>query len=147
MTKPPRKKSAKKRPDWMGPETPSRPDRIDVDDTPANAVFKLCQGDPTAAEACIALVKVVATADPQAEFGPFTPLLILEATGLVGPAIGHVYRKVCDGDPVTMLAVLHAVRLKVIAMDAVKRAAVSGTRIRSDTVIEIVRQKISNFAR
>ena len=46
-----------------------------------------------------------------------------------------------------MLAVLHAVRLKVIAMDAVKRAAVSGTRIRADTVIEIVRQKIPNFAR
>ena len=119
MTKPPRKKPAKQRPDWMGPELPPRPDRIDVDDTPANAVFKLCQGDPSAAEACIALVKVVATADPQAEFGPFTPLLMLEATGLVGPAIGHVYRKVCDSDPVTLLAVLHAVRLKVIAMDAV----------------------------
>ena len=77
MTKPPRKKPAKQRPDWMGPKTPARPDRIDVDDTPANAVFKLCQGDAAAAEACIALVKVVATADPQAEFGPFTPLLIL----------------------------------------------------------------------
>jgi hypothetical protein len=155
MSKPPRKtvdKTANKptrktRPDWMGAETPSRPDRIDVDDTPANAVFKLVQGDPSAAEACIALVKAVAIADPQAEFGPFTPLLILEAAGLTGPAIGHVYRKVCDSDPVTMLAVLHAVRLKVIAMDAVKRAAVSGTRIRADTVIEIVRQKIPNFAR
>lgn len=147
MSKPPRKKSEKQRPAWMGAETPSRPDRIDVDDTPANAVFKLVQGDQAAAEACIALVKVVATADPQAEFGPFTPLLMLEATGLTGPAIGHVYRKVCDSDPVTMLAVLHAVRLKVIAMDAVKRAAVSGTRIRADTVIEIVRQKIPDFAR
>lgn len=151
MSKPPRKtadKSAdKKRPDWMGAEIPPRPDRIDVDDTPANAVFKLVQGDRAAAEACIALVKAVATADPQAEFGPFTPLLILEAAGLTGPAIGHVYRKVCDSDPVIMLAVLHAVRLKVIAMDAVKRAAVSGTRIRADTVIDIVRQKIPNFAR
>ena len=148
MTKTPRKKPpAKKRPDWMGAATPPRPDRIDVDDTPANAVFKLVQGDEAAAEACIALVKVVATVDPQAQFGPFTPLLILEATGLTGPAIGHVYRKVCDSDAVTMLALLHAVRLKVIAMDTVKRAAVAGTRIKAETVIEIVRQKIPNFAR
>ncbi len=147
MDKPPRKKAKPKRPAWMGAETPSRPDRIDVDDTPANAVFKLVQGDPAAAEACIALVKIVASAEPQAEFGPFTPLLMLEAIGLTGPAIGHVYRKVCDSDPVTLLAVLHAVRLKVIALDAVKRAAVSGTRIRAETVIGIVRQKIPNFAR
>ncbi|HLZ66763.1 MAG TPA: hypothetical protein VKQ29_11070 [Aliidongia sp.] len=122
-------------------------ERIDVTDTPANAAFKLVQGDQAAAEACIALVKAVATADPQAEFGPFTPLLILEATGLTGPAIGHVYRRVCDSDPVTMLALLHAVRLKVIAIEAVKRAAVDGTRIKAETVIEIVRRKIPDFAR
>lgn len=147
MSKPPRKKSEKERPAWMGEKTPPRADRIDVDDTPANAVFKLVQGDRAAAEACIALVKIVASAEPQAEFGPFTPLLMLEAMGLTGPAIGHVYRKVCDSDPITLLAVLHAVRLKVIALDAVKRAAVSGTRIRAETVIGIVRQKIPNFAR
>jgi hypothetical protein len=131
----------------QGQDGGKRPDRIDVTDTPANAVFKLVEGDQAAAEACIALVKAVATADPKAEFGPFTPLLILEATGLTGPAIGHVYRRVCDSDPVTMLAVLHAVRLKVIAIDTVKRAAVSGTRIKAETVIDIVRQKIPDFAR
>jgi hypothetical protein len=147
MTKPPRKKPEKKRPEWMGAEVPPRPDRIDVDDTPANAVFKLVQGDEAAAHACIALVKAVKSADPQAEFGPFTPLLILESTGLVGPAIGHVYRRVCDSDPVTMLALLHAVRLKVIDINAVKRAAVEGTRIKAETVIAIVREKIPNFAR
>jgi hypothetical protein len=147
MTKPPKERNGKKRPDWLAAAMPPGPERIDVADTPANAVFKLVQGDQAAAEACIALVKAVATADPQAEFGPFTPLLILEATGLTGPAIGHVYRRVCDSDPVTMLAVLHAVRLKVIAIDAVKRAAVSGTRIKAETVIGIVRQKIPNFAR
>jgi hypothetical protein len=122
------------------------PDRIDVTDTPANAVFKLVRGDHAAAEACIQLVKAVATADPDAEFGPFTPLLILEATGLVGPAIGHVFRKVCDGDPVTMLALLHALRLKAIGLDTVKRAAVAGTRIKKETLVRIVREKIPNFA-
>ena len=36
------------------------PDRIDVTDTPANAVFKLVKGDHAAAEACIQLVRAVA---------------------------------------------------------------------------------------
>jgi len=121
-------------------------DRIDIADTPANAVFKLVRGDQLAAEACIALVKAVATADPDAQFGPFTPLLILESFGLVGPAIGKVFRRVCDSDPVTMLAVLHAVRLKAISLDDVKRAAVDGKRIRKDTVVKLVREKIPNFA-
>jgi len=133
-------------------ETPERDaeastGRIDVTDTPANAVFKLVRGDRAAAEACIQLVKAVAAADPDAEFGPFTPLLILEATGLVGPAIGLVYRRVCDGDAVTMLALLHALRLKAIAVDTVKRAAVEGTRIRKETLIKIVQEKIPSFGR
>ena len=70
MSKPPRKTAdkaaGKTRPDWMGAETPSRPDRIDVDDTPANAVFKLVQGDPSAAgpweselDGCDAVVNLV----------------------------------------------------------------------------------------
>jgi len=132
-------------------ETPARDaeakgiGRIDVTDTPANAVFKLARGDRAAAEALIALVKAVAAADPDAEFGPFTPLLILEATGLVGPAIGHVYHRVCAGDAVTMLALLHALRLKAIALDAVKRAAVAGTRIRKETLIRLVQARIPNF--
>jgi hypothetical protein len=123
----------------------TQPDRIDVTDTPANAVFKLVKGDHAAAEACIQLVKAVASADPDAEFGPFTPLLILEATGLVGPAIGHVYRKVCAEDPVTMLALLHALRLKALDLDTVKRAAVAGTRIKKQTLVRIVREKIPTF--
>src|ERR1700761_9218338 len=51
----------------QGQDGEKRPDRIDVTDTPANAVFKLVEGDQAAAEACIALVKAVATADPKAE--------------------------------------------------------------------------------
>ena len=147
MSKPPRKKAAEERPDWMGTAKRPVPERIAVDDTPANAVFKLSQGDRAAAEACIALVKIVATADPKAEFGPFTHLLMLEATGLVGPAIGHVHRHVCGGDPITMLALLHAVRLKVMTMDKVKRAAVDRERINAQALIELVRQKIPTFAR
>jgi hypothetical protein len=122
-------------------------ERIEITDTPAQAVFKLVQGDRAAAEACIALVKAVASADPGAKFGPFTPLLILEQVGLVGPEIGQVFADVCDGDPVTMLALLHAIRLKAIPLATLREAAAGRTRIRSDKLLAMVREKIPGFGR
>jgi hypothetical protein len=131
----------------MSSQADGQNDRIAITDTPAQAVFKLARDDRAAAEACIALVKAVERADPEAEFGPFTPLLILEQIGVVGPAIGRVFTRVCGGDPVTMLALLHAVRLKVIPAASVRSAAVDGTRIKADRLIAIVREKIPSFAR
>ena len=145
MTKPPKGKAPS--PAWItsGASRPS--DRIDLQDTPAKAVFKLVQGDRAAAEACIAMVKAVAAADPQAEFGPFSPLLILEAIGLVGPAIGEVYARVCGGDPVTALAVLHAARLRLITAATLKRAAQGRTAVDATALLDLIRQRIPGFGR
>jgi len=132
-------------PAWIKSRAPRRADRIDLQDTPAKAVFKLVEGDRAAAEACIAMVKAVASTDPKAEFGPFTPLVILEAIGLVGPAIGEFYARVCGGDPVTALAVLHAVRLKVITPARLKNAAHGRTKIDASTLLDLIRQRIPSF--
>ena len=132
-------------PAWIKSRAPRRADRIDLQDTPAKAVFKLVEGDRAAAEACIAMVKAVASADPKAEFGPFTPLVILEAIGLTGPAIGAFYARVCGGDPVTALAVLHAARLKVITPARLKNAAHGRTKIDASTLLDLIRQRIPSF--
>ena len=131
------------KPAWIKPAS----SRIDIADTPAKAVFKLVEGDRAAAEACIAMVKAVATADPDAEFGPFTPLLILEAIGLTGPAIGAVYAHVCGGDPVCALAVLHAARLKLVDLETLKRAAAGRAPINTEVLLAAIRSKMPRFAR
>jgi hypothetical protein len=122
-------------------------ERIDLQDTPAKAVFKLVQGDRAAAEACIAMVKAVAGADPQAEFGPFTPLVILEATGLVGPVIGTLFSRVCGGDPVTALAVLHAARLKLVSPAALRAAAEGKAPVDAAALLDLVRRQVPGFGR
>jgi hypothetical protein len=137
---------AKPPPDWIKRRGGAR-ERIDLQDTPAKAVFKLVEGDRAAAEACIALVKAVASADPEAEFGPFTPLVILEATGLVGPVIGAFYSRVCGGDPVTALAVLHAVRLKLVSPATLRSAAAGKAAVDTAALLDLVRQKIPKFGR
>ena len=146
MAKPPPKRRPAV-PAWIKPRGRGPAGRIDLQDTPAKAVFKLVDGDRAAAEACIAMVKAVASADPKAEFGPFTPLLILEAIGLTGPAIGAFYARVCNGDPVTALAVLHAVRLKLVDAEAVKQAAAGRVTIDAAALLDLVRHKLPEFGR
>jgi hypothetical protein len=136
-------------PAWIKPLSSRSPGdrRIDIEDTPAKAVFKLVEGDREAAEACIAMVKAVEQVDPDAEFGPFTPLLILESIGLTGSAIGAVYAHVCGGDVVCALAVLHAARLKLVTVDDLKRAAAGRTPINTDVLLDAIRSKMPRFAR
>jgi hypothetical protein len=136
-------------PGWIKPLSSHSPGgtRIGIEDTPAQAVFKLVEGDRAAAEACIAMVKAVATVDPDAEFGPFTPLLILESIGLTGKAIGAVYSHVCGGDPACALAVLHAARLKLVSVDVLKRAAAGRTPINTAVLLDAIRSKMPRFAR
>jgi hypothetical protein len=121
--------------------------RIDISDTPANAVLKLVGEDRAAAAACIAMVKAVETADPEAAFGPFTPLLILESMGLRGARIGHFYARVCAADAVTALGVLHAVRLKLVPADIVMRAADGRGRLDAAPLVDLVRGKLTRFGR
>lgn len=121
--------------------------RIDIRDTPANAVLKLVEDDRAAAEACIALVKAVETADPEAAFGPFTPLLILESIEMRGARIGRFYQRVCGGDAVTALALLHAVRLKLVPADVVMRAADGRGRLDTAPLVDLVRGKLPRFGR
>jgi hypothetical protein len=131
-------------PAWIKPRAA---ERIDLQDTPAKAVMKLVEGDRAAAEACIAMVKAVASADPQAEFGPFTPLVILEAMGLRGKAIGELYGRVCGGDPVTALAVLHAARLKLVSAATLKRAAAGEAAVDAPALLDLVRHQRPGFGR
>jgi hypothetical protein len=149
MSKKPKSKPATKTDAeaWIKPAASRPASRIDIEDTPAKAVFKLVEGDRAAAEACIAMVKAVAAADPDAEFGPFTPLLILESIGLTGPAIGAVYAHVCGGDPVTALAVLHAARLKLVTVATLKRAAAGRIPIDTGVLLDAIRSKMPRFAR
>lgn len=135
-------------PSWAKPARPQgETGRITIEDTPAQAVFKLVENDRAAAEACIAMVKAVKEADPDAEFGPFTPLLILQSLGLTGKAIGEVYRHVCGGDPVCALAVLHAARLKLVTVEKLRSAAAGRTPINTAVLLDAIRSKMPRFGR
>lgn len=121
--------------------------QIDLMDTPAAAVLKLAEGDRRAAFACVALVKIVEKAEPGAAFGPFTGLMILDRIELRGPPIGYLYDHLCGGDATKALALLHAIRLKLISPPTL-RMALSGAPdlIDVDAVLARIRREMPGFA-
>ncbi len=121
--------------------------RIDLNDTPAAAVLRLADGDRAAALACVAMVKAVETVDPAAGFGPFTPLLMLDRFDIAGPAIGRLYLRLAGRDAATAIALLHAVRLKLVPLETLK-AAIAGDSALVDgpATLERVRAAIPGFA-
>jgi len=121
--------------------------QIDLMDTPAAAVIKLAEGDRRAAFACVALVKIVEKAEPTAAFGPFTGLMILDRIELRGAPIGRLYDDLCGGDATKALALLHAVRLKLISLPTLRMALSGGAGlIDVDAVLERVRREMPGFA-
>src|SRR5271154_1236738 len=85
MAKPPKPTS----PDWARPAPGgARPGAgRDINDTPANAVLKLAEGNLPAARACIAMIEASERHDPKSDFGPFTPLVMLDRFKLRGARI------------------------------------------------------------
>lgn len=83
---------------------------LDLTDTPANAVLKLAEGNIAAAKACIAMIEASQRHDPRSDFGPFTPLVMLDRFQLRGARIARLFA-FAGGDGKRALGLLHALRV------------------------------------
>jgi len=102
-------------PAWARPSTarPGRGAGLDLTDTPANAVLKLAAGDLAAARACIAMIEASQRDDPGSDFGPFTPLVMLDRFDFRGARIARLFA-LAGRDGRRALGLLHALRLGAI---------------------------------
>ncbi|MEJ0069439.1 MAG: hypothetical protein WDO24_12710 [Pseudomonadota bacterium] len=102
-------------PAWVQPRSKSsgRVVGIDITDTPANAVLKLADGNLAAAKACIAMIEASQRYDPKSDFGPFTPLVMLERLEFRGVRIARLFA-LAKQDGRVALGLLHALRLGAI---------------------------------
>jgi len=94
---------------------------LDIDDTPANAVLKLAEGNLPAARACIAMIEASEHHDPKSDFGPFTPLMMLDRFKLRGARIARLF-ELAGQDGRLALGLLHALRLGAIQPGELARA-------------------------
>lgn len=121
--------------------------RIALTDPLPQAVIKLADEDKNAAVACILLVRQGEALQPRSEFGPFTPLVLLDGLGLYGARIWTLFDRICGRDVLRCLAVLHALRLKMLPMQALELALKGKASIDVDLVVGRVKTAIPDFAR
>src|SRR5580692_6429695 len=108
-------------PAWARPSPAGGGAGLDINDTPANAVLKLAEGDIPAARACIAMIEASERFDPKSDFGPFTPLMMLDRFKLRGARIARLFA-LARQDGRIALGLLHALRLGAIQRDELARA-------------------------
>jgi hypothetical protein len=97
--------------------------RIDLFDSPMDAVMKMVEGNPGAIAALMDLMNSSESIDPQSAFGPLSPLLSLDALGIYGSGIYVIWSDKCNRDTRRVLVLLRAVQLGLLNSSKVQEMA------------------------
>lgn len=121
----------------------ARPGRIGIEDTPAKAVLKLAGNHQGAAVALVALVRAQATVDPGGSFGPFTPLVMVEALALTPEQVWRLFDRCARRDALVATGLLHALRLKLVGRERLLAADPAAI----DALVSAVKGQVAGFGR
>lgn len=123
-----------------------RKERIELSDTLASAVSKMCDADARVFALCMQMYKASPVVDPDAVFEGLAPLLHLDSYGIYGGRIWLLYNDVCHSDMTKMLAVLRAVQLGQLSEHTVQHAIDNcGVGIDLEAVLASVREVLPRF--
>ena len=120
--------------------------RITLEMTDRDAVLALCDGNPGAINAMMAMMVDAPKIDPDSVLGALAPLLELDEQGIYGPRIWMLYKNVCGCQTLHALAVLRAVQLGIISEATLNRAIDNrGAGLDVADVLAKVRTKLPKF--
>lgn len=130
-------------------------ERIQLSDTPMDAILKLVEGNPGATVAITECMKVYPTIDPDSMFGSMSILLNVDSFGIYGHRIWILYKDLCQQNPVKVITIMRAMQLGIVNFVEVKRAIDAIEKIididvpefNHDELLDKVRQHLPNFAK
>ena len=105
----------------------------------------LVDGNVGAISAILKCVKAQPTVDPDDAMGPFSVLFSLDNLDCYGPRIWQLFKKVCDQNPLRMLAVMRAIQLGIVRHADVTKAIDGGARLDVDDLLAKVRERLPSF--
>jgi len=85
--------------------------RIELTDSPMDALIKMAEGNPGAAVAMMDILKQHDEIDPQAMLGGLGTIMILDTWGIYGSSIYILYSDKCDRNVRQLLMLLRATQL------------------------------------
>lgn len=125
-----------------------REPRIHPDMSMMDAIVALADGVPGAITVLAEMVKHSERIDPNAAFGAWNPLLLLDSTQCYGSRIWMLYKDVCGHDLVKTLAVLRAVQLGHIGIAQFDHAVDNrGDGLIPENVLTKVQERFPEFGK
>ena len=97
--------------------------RIELNDTVANAILKMSDGNPGAITAMSDILKEAADIDPQSAMGGMGPILMLDTWEIYGTDIYVLWSDKCQRDVRKMLMLLRATQLGFLNNSRLKEMA------------------------
>lgn len=105
--------------------------RIKLDDTFKDSIFKVVEGNPGAITVCMKLAELTPQIDPDDIFGSMGNILSLDAHGIYGSRIWMLFKDVCGESIPHMIMMLRAVQLGFMA-EGELNALIDGQRSREE---------------
>jgi len=122
-------------------------EKIQLDDSFQDVLFKMSEGNPGALNVCINILKEGEKIDPDNMLGGFGVLLSLDTLGLYGSKIWMLYKDVCNCELIAMLAVLRGWQLGYVTNQQIHHAVDNrGEGINVADIHERVVKSLPNFA-
>ena len=107
----------------------------------------LADGNPGAIKAMLDIFENAEKVDPDAMLGGLGAVLSLDTHQIYGPRIWMLYKDVCDGDVVKVLALLRGVQLGLMPVSTLNTAIDNrGQGVDVSDVLARVRQRLPAFA-
>lgn len=121
-------------------------ERIELSDSFQNVIVKLTEGNPGAMHVCLELFSKAVEIDPDSALGGIGPLLALDSHGIYGPSIWMLYKDVCGRSISKTIALLRAVHLGFLGVQALKHAIANrGQYIDVEALCAEVKERLPRF--
>ena len=115
-------------------------------DTFANIIIKLSEGNPGAISVIMQMKISAGTIDPQNFMGSLGSIFFLDSLCIYGSRIWMLYKDVCEQDIKLVVAMLRAVQLGIINAKTLNRAIDNyGAGLDVKAVLASVKEKLVEF--
>ncbi len=126
--------------------SPHSKERIKLEDSMEDAIWKMSKGNPGAMTVCLNLLKEGASIDPENAFAGLGLIMFMDSFGIHEHRIWMLYKDVCGECLPTTVAMLRACQLGIIQEGILHRAIDNyGEGLDIPQVIEQVKKKLPKF--
>jgi len=123
-----------------------RNNKIGLDDTGTDVLFKLSEGNPGALRVCCEILDKASVIDPDAFGGGLFTLLSFDTLNIYGSKIWMLYKDVCKCDLISTLGLLRGWQFGILTETALKHAIDNyGDGIDVQSIVNQVKERLPAF--